>query len=119
VERSDFEESPSQFALIQDVRHVGFTKKAIAEHLGISKYKLERYESGCLKMTVGQYKEMLRLRDEGHLVEYRQTKYELVGNARIKINGQWIEGYVYRSIKTGQHFVREKEDFESKFKTIV
>lgn len=44
--------------------------------------------------------------------------YEIVDFCRMKdpTTHEWINGIIYRNIKTYEIFVREKNDFEDKFK---
>lgn len=44
--------------------------------------------------------------------------YEIVGFCRMKnpTTGEWADAVMYCNIKTDETFVREKSDFEDKFK---
>lgn len=45
--------------------------------------------------------------------------YEIVGFCRMKdpTTREWVDGIIYRNIETFEVFVRERNDFEDKFKT--
>lgn len=44
--------------------------------------------------------------------------YEIMGFCRMKdpTTREWVDGIIYRNIETFEVFVREKTDFEDKFK---
>lgn len=44
------------------------------------------------------------------------TEYGCLGECKVKINGDWVNGVVY--LKHGNIFVRELAEFEQKFERI-
>lgn len=50
---------------------------------------------------------------------YKSNQYYLKGRCLIKdpTSGMWVNGIIYTSLKTGNEFVREENDFLVKFVT--
>lgn len=47
---------------------------------------------------------------------YKGKQYDCLGEAKIKLEGDWVEGVVY--IRESQLYVRLVKDFDSKFELI-